>query len=86
MTTKVKQSTRNVSHRTKSAVKKVGAAKRPPKVQHTQSHTNPHTPKKGGGRGKPVGGVNPMPQIVEYPGESKGRSFGHGVKVVSNRG
>ena len=66
--------------------KKVGAEKRPAKVQHTSSHLKPHTPKKGGNKAGMVT-VQQGVQVVEYPGEGKrGGSGFRGVKTVGHSG
>lgn len=55
-------------------------------VQHVHGLARQEKKDSGGKKPGSVSGTNKMPQIVEYPGEGKGRGFGPGVKVVGKGG
>lgn len=84
MATKIKQKPK-ITKKSSAKAKTVGSERKSGgKTQHVTSHLNPTTPKKSGGRGKPVHGTNPAP-IIEYPGERKSKGF-PGVKTVGSKG
>ena len=83
MATKIKQKPK-ITKKSPAKAKAIGSPKRGGAKALT-SHTNPTKPSAKGGRGHAVHGTNPMPSIVEYPGEGRGRSF-PGVKIVGAKG
>jgi hypothetical protein len=82
---KIKQKPK-ITKKSPAKARPVGGARGANKTQHVHGLSRQEKKTASGGKPGSISSTNKMPQIVEYPGESKGRGFGPGVKVVGKGG